>query len=269
MKLTIKTLLILPLLGLLLAGCQSETPEPAKKAPEVPAPKAEPAKAPPQQAAGWTGTVVETADAAGYTYVQVDTGSEKIWAAAPKFNVKVGDEVVVPQGMAMENYHSKTLERDFPVVYFVDSVMVGGADTAMAAPGGMPDGHPDISGGGNGGGGSTAAPTPSDIDFSGLKPAEGGKTVEQIIQGSADLAGKQVSVRGKVVKYNSEIMGKNWLHIQDGTGTAGSNDLTVTTAETADIGDTVLVTGQLVTDKDFGYGYKYDVLIEDAKVKVE
>lgn len=261
MKQILKTLLVLPLLGIMLTGCQNETPEPAQKAPQVPAPQAAPATAAPQQAMpGQAGTVVESMDAAGYTYVQVDTGSEKIWAAAPKFNVKVGDDVIVPQGMPMENYHSKTLDRTFDVVYFVDSVMVGGEMPAAAAPGGMPAGHPDTSGGGM----PTASAPPVDMDFSDLTPAEGGKTIEQIFKSSSELSGQEVVVRGKVVKYNQEIMGKNWIHIQDGTG-----DLTVTTADKADIGDTVLVSGMLVTDKDFGYGYKYDVLVEEAKVKVE
>ena len=74
-----------------------------------------------------------------------------------------------------------------------------------------------------------------------------------------------------MVKFNQQIMGKNWLHIRDGSGEADAktNDLTVTTGVTAKVGDTVLVTGKLVLDKDFGYGYKYAVIIEDAKVTVE
>jgi hypothetical protein len=78
-----------------------------------------------------------------------------------------------------------------------------------------------------------------------------------------------VKVRGKVVKYNSGIMGKNWLHIQDGSGAAGSNDLTVTTSANTKVGDTVLVAGVLSANKDFGSGYKYALIVQDAKVTVE
>ena len=85
----------------------------------------------------------------------------------------------------------------------------------------------------------------------------------------AERAGKPVTLRAKVVKYSPQIMGKNWLHLQDGSGAAGSNDLTVTSDVTANVGDTVLVKGPLTLDKDFGYGYKYDVILEDAKVTVE
>lgn len=247
-----------------LAGCQNEKPQSVEPTatPQAAAPDMPQSAAP--AAMGQSGTVTETMDAAGYTYVQVDTGSEKIWAAAPKFDVKVGDPVVVPQGMAMENYHSKTLDRDFPVVYFVDAVMVGGAD-AMASPAqptaDMTSQMPA----------STGAPKAivTDVDLSGIEVAAGGKTVQQVYEDPAGLAGKNIKIRAKVVKFNAGIMGKNWLHIQDGTGAEGTNDLTVTTLATADIGDTVLIDGTLVTDKDFGYGYKYAVLIEDAKVTVE
>ena len=107
------------------------------------------------------------------------------------------------------------------------------------------------------------------MDFTGLKPAKGGKTVAEIYPSSAKLAGKAVTVRGKVVKYNGDIMGKNWLHIQDGTGGVVDNDLLVTTSSVAALGDTVLVEGKVAINQDFGSGYKYDVLIEEAKVTVE
>ena len=78
-------------------------------------------------------------------------------------------------------------------------------------------------------------------------------------------------MRGKVVKYNAMIMGKNWLHLRDGSGSddKSNNDLTVTTATPAKLGDTVLVTGNVSTNRDFGAGYKYTVILEDAKVTVE
>ena len=99
--------------------------------------------------------------------------------------------------------------------------------------------------------------------------AKAGKTVAEIFAEKAALSGKAVEVRGKVVKYSPEIMGKIWLHIQDGTGEAGSNDLTVTTMTPVKMGDTVVVKGLLAVDKDFGYGYQYALIVEDAEVTVE
>ena len=217
----------------------------------------------PQAPAGPTslsGKVVETMDASGYTYVLVDIGSKKVWVAATRFPIKVGDSVATTQGMPMQNYHSKTLNRDFDLVYFTGSLTVNGVEPAtQSKPSDIPKNHPPI----------TGASAVAKVDLSGIKRAEGGKTVEEIFADKQNLSGRQVKVRGKVVKYNPMIMGKNWIHIKDGTGAEGNNDLLVTTSSAAKVGDTVLVTGSLSINKDFGAGYKYAVLIEDAKLKIE
>jgi hypothetical protein len=243
----------------LLTGCGEDKPAPTTEAAKPSAQTAPMTQPAPQSSPGKTGKVLETMDASGYTYIQVDTGSETFWAAAPQFAVKAGDDVVVPEGMPMENFPSKTLNRTFDMVYFVPSVLVGGGETL---PGVLPAEHPQING-------SKTVVDAAGVDLSGITVAEGGQTVADIFAKKADLAGKTVKVRGKVVKFSSGIMGKNWIHLQDGTGAAGTNDLTVTTSVTAKMGDTVTASGLLVIDKDFGYGYAYDVIIEDAAVTVE
>ena len=107
------------------------------------------------------------------------------------------------------------------------------------------------------------------MDFSGIKKPEGGKTVAELYAEKDKLSGKEVTVRGKVVKFSAGIMGTNWIHMQDGTGGEDANDLTVTTDATVAVGDTVLVKGVLAADKDFGYGYKYAVIVEKSDVTVE
>ena len=110
----------------------------------------------------------------------------------------------------------------------------------------------------------------AEVDLTGIAKAEGGKTVAEVFAEKDALAGTPVTFRGKVVKTNPDIMGKNWLHVRDGSGEEGTNDLTITTAGTLpNIGDTVVVTGNVTLNKDFGMGYAYDVLIEDAQVAVE
>jgi hypothetical protein len=227
---------------------------------EAPA-AAQPSTAPaPGEASGFSGKVVETMNAASYTYVLVDTGSKKVWAAAPQFAVKTGDSVAVAAGMPMMNYHSKTLDRDFDVVYFAAGVAVEGTQPANSSSGpALPKGHPPLAGG-------TGKP---DIDLTGIKRAEGGMTIQEIFAGKAKLSGQPVKVRGKVVKYNPMILGKNWLHLRDGTGSEGSNDLVLTTAAEVKVGDTVLVSGKISTEKDLGAGYKFAVLVDDATVVVE
>ncbi len=108
------------------------------------------------------------------------------------------------------------------------------------------------------------------VDVSGIAKAEGGKTIAEVFAGKDQLAGKPVTLRGKVVKSNVGIMGKNWIHVRDGSGAEGSNDLTVTTLTAQpNVGDTVLITGPVSLNKDFGMGYQYDVIVEDAEVKIE
>lgn len=154
----------------------------------------------------------------------------------------------------MVNYQSKTLNRTFDVVYFTGSVTVNGG----AQAGDLPKGHPAINGGG-----------PAAIDLSGIKRAANGQTVAEIFSDKAKLVGKAVSVRGRVVKFNANILGKNWLHIRDGSGTEGTNDVTITTSATAKVGDLVVISGKLSADRDFGSGYRYGLIVEDAAVTVE
>ena len=95
-----------------------------------------------------------------------------------------------------------------------------------------------------------------------------GTTIGKIYKDPAALAGKQVRVRGEVVKVNNHIMKRNFLHIQNGTGDAadGSNDLTLTSQDTAKLGDQITVVGTVVLDHDFGAGYRYPILLEGASI---
>lgn len=207
----------------------------------------------------YAGQVLETMDSGAYTYVLVDAGTEKVWAAGSQFEVKVGDRVSFGGGLPMANFHSKTLNRDFEMIYFTGGIRNESRPGAVASGDPLPKGHPDISG-------QTSRPN---LDVSNIKKARDGRTIEEVFADKASLAGKEVKVRGKVVKVSSQIMGKNWIHIKDGTGKKGTDDLTVTTEAEAKVGDVVLVTGKVAVDKDFGYNYQYPVMIEEAKLKVE
>jgi hypothetical protein len=97
----------------------------------------------------------------------------------------------------------------------------------------------------------------------------GGYTVAECYERSNKLDKKKVLIRGKVVKVNPEIMDKNWIHIQDGTGDETSFDLTVTTKQMAEVGDIVLVEGKLFKDRNVGIEIIYPVIIEEARITVE
>lgn len=116
--------------------------------------------------------------------------------------------------------------------------------------GGMPDAHK----------GKVAA---SDAEVEITKP-EGELSIADVYSGKADYSTKEFEIRGVVVKVNDQVMGKNWVHIQDGTGTGGNFDLTITTQANVKVGDEVIFKGKLTLEKDFGAGYFYDVIMEDG-----
>ncbi len=199
----------------------------------------------PAQAASMSGTVIDTLESGGYTYAQVETADRTIWAAGPQTRLDKGASVTIDDGMGMPNFHSKSLNRDFPMLYFVTSFTGGEADPAALA-------HCDKK-------------TDLDTPLPTMAKAEGGLTIAEIIADKEALAGRQVSVRGQVTKVLGGIMGKTWLHIRDNS----ADDLIATTEGTAAVGDVVLVNGKVAIDKDFGYGYRYDLLVEEANISRE
>jgi hypothetical protein len=242
---------------LTLAACTDTTEPPVAEDPALAAPVPE----------GMVrGTVLETMDSGGYTYVLLDTGESEEWHATQQSTVSVGDVVQTSRGMAMQQFNSKTLDRTFEVIYF------SGALENLSATSTMPAGHP-----------TTALPpghptTPAESIVADEMTAdtvvaavEEGKDIAWVYANKDSLAGQSVSLRGKVVKYNSDILGANFLHIQDGSGSGadGSNDLTVTSSMEATVGQTIVVTGNIILDKDFGAGYSFPVLIEDATITIE
>lgn len=196
------------------------------------------------------GKVTDVLEAAGYTYAEVDTGKEKVWAAAATTPLKVGDMVAFTTEMRMQNFHSSAMNRDFPIIYFVNRFVVddeslANASTAMDSP------HDKIK------------PASSATVIKGINKAEGGNTIAEIHADKQKFNGKAIRVRGQVTKYNANVMGKNWLHIRD---SSTLDDLTITTSNASAIDAIVVVEGKLTLDKDFGYGYVYPLIVEDASL---
>ncbi len=259
----------------------------ACKKPEAPQRPAA-AGAPAQAAAGdrqiLRGKVLEKIDVSQYSYLKLATASGEVWAAVQRTDKKVGDEVGVGNAFPMQNFESKELNRKFEVVYFgslagpggevaaMPPAMGGGAMGGGPMGGGMPPGQPS---------GPPPSPAqlaaqhqavvtgPNDVKVEKVSKATGAdaRTVEEVWTQRQALKGKPVTVRGQVVKF-TPVMGKNFLHLRDGSGSADkkTNDLAVTTADAVGVGDVVTVKGVIVTDKDFGAGYAYPVIIEDAKL---
>jgi len=99
-----------------------------------------------------------------------------------------------------------------------------------------------------------------------IEKAEGGITIAELFENKKEYSGKTVKVKGKVTKVNPEIMGKNWIHLQDGTIYEGEFDLTITSDVIPETGSIVTIEGKVALDKDFGYGYTYPIMLEEAKI---
>jgi len=259
----VKPTAILPLLAALSTlACSSQSGEaPVNAAPSAGAaqPGAPAADAHSVALAGSTvkGKIVETMDSGGYTYALIDTGTEQIWAATTQVAVALGDPVTIVNPMVMPSFHSSTLDRTFDRVLFTDSFSGGAAEA---------DPHGGMMSSFHGGQPPTGA---VDLEGISVEPAEGGVTVEEVFRRRDELVGKEIVLRGKVVKYNAQILDVNWLHLRDGTGEEGTNDLTITTTSPAAVGDVVTIRGKLVADKDFGAGYEYDLIVENAELTKE
>ncbi len=258
-------ILVLPLF---LAAC-SDAPATAaadgKQPPKAPAAQAAalPSNVSQPEETAVTGTVAETIDAGPYTYLRLKTASGEVWAAVNEAKLKVGTEVTVGNAMWMANFESKTLNRKF------DRILFGSLANEGAAAAALPPGHPPTSAMAQAPAGGGAAPAADQPDAKVEKaPGKDAKTVAEIFANKAALKGVEVVVRGRVVKFNPEIMGRNWLHLRDGSGSADKqdNDNTVTTSDVVTKGEIVTIRGKVALDQDFTAGYAYPVMIEGAKV---
>jgi hypothetical protein len=198
------------------------------------------------------GEVLEVREADPYTYLRLKTKAGETWAAVPATAVKKGAQVTIGNTMVMENFESKTLKRKFDRIVFGT---IAGAGAKPAAAMGAPHGAVPVA----------AAPVAKVAKAAGADA----KTVAEVVGGKAALKGKPVLVRAQVVKVTLGVMGKNWVHLQDGSGSAadGSNDILVTTLDKAVVGDIVNAKGTVRTDVNLGSGYAYAVLIEDAALR--
>ena len=262
--------LVLPMIVLL---CYCTSPFQAQQV------MAMPKGAAPVSAPTVTGTIVETMNASGYTYMLVDSGTEKTWVAIPATSVEKGATVNYYVGMVMKDFTSKTLDRTFESVVFSPGL----ADEKDAAPqqsaskttndsfseavkaekmSPVSTAPMEVSAG------SAGAIAPLEEISIAKATSANGYTVEEVFTKAKELAGQKVQVHGKVVKFSPLIMGKNWIHLQDGTGNPmnNSHDLVVTSGETVAVDDIVTIEGTLAAEKDFGAGYKYEAIIEDAVI---
>jgi hypothetical protein len=207
-------------------------------------------------AASVNGKVLEVKDVESYTYLRLMTKDGETWAAVAKAPVKVGAEVTIENVTIMQNFESKTLKKNFDRIAF--GSLVASSASAAAAGGDMAALHAGVT-------------STSDVGDVKVAKATGpnARTVAEIATRRAEFKDKAVVVRGKVVKFTPEVLGMNWIHLRDGSGSAsdGTNDVLVTTKDEARIGDVVLVKGVVHIDRNLGSGYSFKVLIDNATLQ--
>lgn len=196
-------------------------------------------------------TAQEVIQSTNYTYLRVSEEGKESWIAISRQEVEAGKNYYYEPSIEMTNFTSKELKRTFPSIFFVSKFSI---TPILAAEKVIISDQPK---------GKQPA-----VAKEGLKvtPAAGGITIAELYSKKDSYAGKSVKIKGEVVKYNAEIMGKNWLHIQDGTKSNSDFDLTITTSDVVKVGDIVTFEGVVAVNKDFGAGYSYDVIVEEGKL---
>lgn len=192
--------------------------------------------------------VKEVIQTSAYTYLKVDNNNKEVWIAITKQDIKEGSTVYYKEGLKMENFTSPELQRTFEAVYFVQEI----SDQPIKAK--MPE---ELMGS------EPKKPVLSKLDIK-IEQPEGGISIGELYAKRNDYAGKNVKVKGQVTKVNIAIMERNWVHIQDGSADGVNFDLTITTVHEPKVGDVITYSGTLILNKDFGSGYSYDLLLENA-----
>ncbi len=194
--------------------------------------------------------VKEVIQASSYTYLRVVEDKEEHWLAVVKIDAKPGQTYHYDDAVAMDDFYSKELKRTFKQILFLSKLTIGP---------GLED---------------RAATLKKEAGAESKKYAKAMSQPAKVVISIADLLenkklyiGRKISVKGEVTKYSSNILEKNWVHITDGTSYIGKSDLVLTTDKPLKVGDKVTFEGILSENKDFGNGYFFELIVEDAKVK--
>jgi hypothetical protein len=201
-----------------------------------------------QQPGSQKAEVKEVIQTSSYTYLRVEKNNQDEWIAINKQEIQKGTIIYYEEGLKMENFTSPELQRTFDAVYFVQEISDSPIQQQM--PMELTGSEPQ-------------KPVLSKLDIK-IEQPEGGITISDLYAKRDTYSGKTIKVKGQVTKVNIAIMERNWVHIQDGTADAKNFDLTITTVHEPKVGDVITYTGTLVLNKDYGSGYSYELLLENA-----
>ncbi len=195
--------------------------------------------------------VEQVLQTSAYTYLKVKEQDDEHWLAVSRRQVKKDDILYYDSFLEMKNFESKELQQTFETIYFIgeisDKPTLESNKQTISSPQG------EIGNVQN--------------DKISISPIKGGVTIAELFSKRDKYSDKVVIIKGKVVKYSSQIMGNNWVHLQDGTNDGENNDLTITTKDVVKVGDIVIFKGKIALNKNIGSGYSFDIIMEEAKLE--
>lgn len=178
-----------------------------------------------------------------YYYVSVEEDGKQYWIAIlNSHKIEIGQNYYYTGGLIKTQFESVELQRTFEELTLVKNI--------------VPANHEHLGGQEN----QNKIQT-STFDFT-RKPEA--KAFKELVDNASEYQGKEVIIHGICTKVNNNIMGVNWIHLKDGT--MDDYDFTVTSSIQAKVGQSYMLKGVLAVDKDFGAGYKYDVIVEKCEV---
>jgi len=196
----------------------------------------------------------EVLQTSNYTYIRAKESNMEFWLAVAKMDAAVGNTYYFTGGLLMTDFESKELKRTFKEILFVDRISSDPSVTEMNAN----SQNSQVV--------TTGSAIPVEKKEVKIKRAQEDITISELYENKKSYAGKKIKMKGEVTKFSPGIMDKNWIHLQDGTDFSGKFDLTLTTDQEVKVGDIITVEGTITLDKDFGYGYFYEVIMENAKI---
>ena len=204
--------------------------------------------------------VQEVIQTKNYTYLHVTEAARTNWLAVPSMEATAGEVYYYTGPMPMPNFESKELHRTFDTVLFLGGVsrepITEESLKKNANPNAGADNKPY----------KRTVPSETRKKIK-IEPVAGSISISELLANKDKYAGKTITLRGEVTKFNPQIMNKNWIHLQDGTENNGKFDLVLTSDKDVKVGETVTLQGKVVLNKDFGYGYAFEVMVEDATIK--
>lgn len=191
----------------------------------------------------YNATVLETMNSAGYSYMKVKEGSKTYWIAMVQRDIKIGDNIAFIHEAQMSQFHSKTLNRTFESILFASDPQEEQRKESKEN-------------------------TLNTNNMQSLYDVTGTITIADLVSNRDSYITKEITIKGVVTKVSLNIMKKSWVHIDDGSSFKNINSIIFTTKGLApDVGDIVYAKGRVEKDVDFGFGYFYPIIVQNATFK--